>query len=527
MNAIRIAVILLLALGFFPLGLTTANAEASDIAAAARGVVRVVIVGQDGDEVFPVSHGTGFSVGGERIVTNAHVVAEALNDSSLAIGIVPPEGGDAVYARIVAVSQRNDLALLETTSRLGLPPLTIAGNPAVSGSVTAIGYPMNVDRAQGLGASDIFRPVPPVTATGFLSGRRPSREFDTLLHTAPIARGNSGGPLVDDCGRLVGVNSFGAESSGADAEFFFAVSTRELLPFLRANNVAPRINSSPCRSIEELEASEYQRTTREQAQDAAQTAQDEAALARRSDDLRRDITYTVFDARSNLTAVALLLLVLALAAGGAAMFAHTRKDHRLRSIAGGTALALLVAAIAAWALRPGFTEIETRLEEALRAEMDEPETLTPGNLNGAQPASADAAALTCVLDQERSRVVSVPEDDVPLEWKGDGCINGRTQYGLSSGQWTRVLVPADEAAVSINRFNPQSREYVVERYLLDRETMTAARAARAAYETPQCGTGEKSALDLGAAQSAVVAALPQRPNERLVYRCGAAAPVAD
>ena len=521
MNAKRFAFLLLLALGLSQISPSAAHAEASDIAAAARGVVRVVIVGQDGDEVYPVSHGTGFSVGGERIVTNAHVVAEAMNNDSLAIGIVPPEGGDAVYARIVAVSQRNDLALLETTSTLGLPPLTIAGNPAVSGSVTAIGYPMNVDRAQGLGASDIFRPVPPVTATGFLSGRRPSREFDTLLHTAPIARGNSGGPLVDDCGRLVGVNSFGAESGGADAEFFFAVSTRELLPFLRANNVAPRINSSPCRSIEDLEASEYQRTTRERAEDAAETAQTETALARRSDDLRRDLTYAVFDARSNLTALALLLLVLALAAGGLAVFAYTRQDNRLRAIAGGAALVLLVAAIAAWVLRPSFSEIETRLEEALRAEMDEAETLTV-----AQPTAAGTTALTCVLDPDRSRVVSVPEDDVPLEWKSDGCVNGRTQYGLSSGQWTRVLVPADEAAVSINRFNPQSREYVVERYLLDRETMTAARAARANYETPQCGAGEKSALDLGAAQSAVVASLPQRPNERLVYRCGAARPEA-
>lgn len=515
MNALRIVLLLLLALA----SPSALHAEASDIDAAARGVVRVVIVGRDGDEIYPISHGTGFSVGGERIVTNAHVVAEAEEDGGYAIGIVPPEGGDAVYARVVAVSARNDLALLETTSSLGLPPLTIAGNPAVSGSVTAIGYPMNVDRAQGLGANDIFRATPPVTSTGFLSGRRPSREFDTLLHTAPIARGNSGGPLVDDCGRVIGVNSFGAESSGAEAEFYFAVSTRELLPFLRANNVTPRINSSPCRSIEEVEAAEYQRILREQAEDAARNAQDEAALARRSDDLRRELTYDVFDARSNLSALALLLLIAALAAGGGTAWAHRQGDGRLRSIAGGTALTLLVGAIAAWALRPSFTQIETRLEEALRAEMDEPEPITI-----APPAATDEAALTCVLDSERSRVVSVPETDVPLAWKGDGCVNGRTQYGLSSGQWTRVLVPADEAAVSINRFDPQTREYVVERYLLDRDTMTSARAARAAYDTPQCAAGEQAARDLGEAQSAVVASLPGQPNERLVYRCSVASP---
>lgn len=494
-----------------------AFAEATDIEAAARGVVRVVIVGQDGEEIYPVSHGTGFSVGGERIVTNAHVVAEAAADDALAIGVVPPEGGEAVYARIVAVSQRNDLALLETTSALGLPSLTIAGNPALSGSVTAIGYPMNVDRAQGLDANDIFRATPPVTSTGFLSGRRPSVEFDTLLHTAPIARGNSGGPLVDDCGRLVGVNSFGAESGTAEAEFFFAVSTRELLPFLRANNVAPRINSSPCRSIEELEAAEYQRTTREQAEDAAAAEAEEKALARRSDDLRRDITYAVFDARTNLSALALLALVLALGAGGLAVAAHMRGAHRQRAIAGGAALVMLVGAAAAWVLRPGFGEIETRLEEALRAEMEPPAPIV-----ASPPSAAAGADLTCVLDAERSRVVSVPEDDVPLAWAADGCVNSRTQYGLSSGDWTRVFVPADEAAVSVSRFDPQSREYIVERYQLSREAMTAARAARAAYNTPQCGRGAEAARDLGTAQQGVVASLPPRPNERLVYRCNAA-----
>ena len=66
-----------------------AQAEPADINAAARGVVRVVIVKIDGAEIIPVSHGTGFAVGPETIVTNAHVVAEARASDELAIGIVP------------------------------------------------------------------------------------------------------------------------------------------------------------------------------------------------------------------------------------------------------------------------------------------------------------------------------------------------------------------------------------------------------------------------------------------------------
>ena len=57
-----------------------ARAEPADIDAAARGVVRVVIIGNDDEEIFPVSHGTGFAVAQDLIVTNAHVVRDAMSD---------------------------------------------------------------------------------------------------------------------------------------------------------------------------------------------------------------------------------------------------------------------------------------------------------------------------------------------------------------------------------------------------------------------------------------------------------------
>src|SRR5688572_13401853 len=88
---------------------SAAQADPADINAAARGVVRVVIVEISGDEIIPISHGTGFAVSPERVVTNAHVVAEAREDDELAIGIVPSDGTSAVYGRLVNVSQRTDL----------------------------------------------------------------------------------------------------------------------------------------------------------------------------------------------------------------------------------------------------------------------------------------------------------------------------------------------------------------------------------------------------------------------------------
>jgi hypothetical protein len=504
----------LLALAVAP---SPVRADPADIDAAARGVVRVVIIDRRGGQVIPLSHGSGFAIGTERVVTNAHVVRQAVADPSLAIGIVPSDGGDAIYARLLTISDRNDLALLATTAPMALPPLTVSGNPAVdAGPVVAVGYPMNVDRAQGLSAGDLFRAVPPVKSAGFLSGRRPSRDFDTLLHTAPIARGNSGGPLLDECGRVVGVNSFGTESGSADAEFFFAVSTRELLPFLTANGVVPRVNSSPCRSLADLEAAEAGRTERE-AQVAARAAEANAAsIARRQADARRAIEFEIIGERENGMAATFLLLIAGFAAALYGMFLHEfpREDEsatRPRIAFAVAALALLGAG-GAWAARPGFAQVEGRLADSLLAQRT-------AEAGGSEPGGDSAGSYTCVLDESRSRVVGDAASDVALRWAADGCVNGRTQYAQTGGDWTRILVPEEEAVATVNRFDPATGEYRVDRYLLGREAREAARTARGGYQAPQCGGGAAGATQLAQRQQAILAVLPPAPNERLVYRC--------
>ncbi len=518
MNSPFARLLLLAAMALATLLPVPAAADPADIEAASRGVVRVVVVGRDGEEIFPISHGTGFAVNAETIVTNAHVVAEAMEDDRLGIGIVPSDGGEAVYGRLVSVSPRNDLALVVTTSPMRLPPLTLSGNPPVaSGTVTAIGYPMNVDQAQGLGTEDIFRAQPPVTSQGFLSGRRPSREFDTLLHTAPIARGNSGGPLVDNCGRVVGVNSFGAESMGTEAEFFFAVSIRELLPFLRANDITPQVNSLPCRSLDELEAQDRVREEQLRADAQAEAKAEEEAQAQRRADTRRDIEFRVLEQRSNRAALAFLLLVVALGGAGFAYDAHRRGDMRARSIGGSVALAALVLAAISWFTRPSFNEIEDRLEEQLRAELDDEDS-------GVIPVQLANGALTCRLNPQRSRILGQAQESLSIEWSDTGCVNERTQYGLTNGRWTRVLVPGDEETVSVNRYDPETGEYIVERYLLDRQMMTASRTARATYQAPGCNSDPEVSLQLGVQQAEILNLLPDRPNERLVYDCQATAP---
>ena len=489
-----------------------AQAEPADIDAAARGVVRVVIIGDNNGELFPISHGTGFAVSGDTVVTNAHVVRDALRDEGMQIGIVPNGGGEAVYGRIVAVLARNDLALLRITGSLRLPPLALAGGaPPDSGEVTSVGYPMNVDRAQGLDLSDIFRSQPPVKSRGYVSGARPSRQFDTILHTAPIARGNSGGPLLDPCGRVVGVNSFGADNDGGDAEFFFAVSNRELVPFLRANDVEPRIIAAECRSMADLDEAERDRMEREQSAARADLAERAEARRIKRERALLEAEQGVFVEREDRVFLAVVLLLVAFGLGqwALALWQADPRDEKRARIVGGASAALVLAAIAAYLTRPGLDEIDRRVAAAMQ---------DPDDGEGEAEAPGGDLALLCRLVPERSRVTSAKVEDIEFDWTADGCVNQRTQYGLAGGSWSRVFVPNAEDAVSVSSFDPDRRIFRTERYLLPREAMSEARTARGKYSAPECGS-DNAAAKLGDLQGEVLAQLPRQANERLVYEC--------
>src|SRR5688500_10831429 len=102
-----------------------APAHADDVSAASRSVVRVVTVAIEDGEVVGFGHGSGVAVGPNRIVTNAHVVAIAVQyPDNVVIGVVPSEGSKSYGARLIAFDPDRDLALLEM-NRGTLPAATL------------------------------------------------------------------------------------------------------------------------------------------------------------------------------------------------------------------------------------------------------------------------------------------------------------------------------------------------------------------------------------------------------------------
>ena len=133
-----------------------------------------------------VSTSSGFFVSGEgHVLTNAHVVR------GCAAVHVPP----GVAARVVARDDASDLALLD-----GPPPRAVASFRAGRGirpgaEVVVVGYPLH-----GLLASEEN-----VTRGNVSALAGPGDDRRLLQMTAPVQPGNSGGPVLDLAGRVVGV----------------------------------------------------------------------------------------------------------------------------------------------------------------------------------------------------------------------------------------------------------------------------------------------------------------------------------
>ncbi len=140
------------------------------------------------------------------ILTNAHVVHDAHPSITLPDGRSLPAG-------IVALDAERDLALLSVKAR-GLPALELGDSRAVRPGewVFAVGHPWGIAGAVTSGVViGVGKDLPDMEATR----RGPAREW--LMASLVLRPGNSGGPLVDVRGRLLGVNTImtGPQVGGA------------------------------------------------------------------------------------------------------------------------------------------------------------------------------------------------------------------------------------------------------------------------------------------------------------------------
>lgn len=497
---------LLLALVTLSLPLSIPARAADDISAASRSVVRVVTVAMVDGEVVGFGHGSGIAISPTRIVTNAHVVESAAKyPDNVALGVVPSEGQKSFAGKLIAIDTARDLALVEITEGR-LPAAAIYTGPLDSGAdVVALGYPGNVDLATARSANDYITPRTPTRSEGNMSNMQSVDGVAMLIHTAKISRGNSGGPLVDQCGRITGINTAITRADDGDSPFAFAIAGRELLRFLADADQQYTSVGTPCLSLAEADARDRAAMDAESRASAEANAAKDAAAKLDRDLKQARAEEEALASRENRIALAGVLFVIGALAAGAGLLFYNQKNIRNAKIAGGAGAVLILGAAVLFVTRPdAHAEIA---EEAAAVAVTEAPRLAQGNL-------------LCTIRPDRSRITVSATTDVPISIGKGGCVNGRTQYTQASDdRWQRILVPNEEATVTVASIDSTGRDYRVERYLLDAETMTKARETRAAITLKSCTANPDELAGLAAQQDAIRSALPATPNERLVYRC--------
>jgi putative serine protease PepD len=180
--------------------------------------------------------GTGFLIDADgTIVTNAHVVAESTH-----VLVRFGQDGDSLDGDVLGTDPSTDLAVISIPASNvpnGTKPLKFVDSRTVQVGdlVVAIGNPFGLDRTATEGiVSGLGRSIQ--APNGF--------SIDEVIQTdAPINPGNSGGPLLDDGGRVIGVNSQIATAGvPGNIGIGFAVpsnTVRQIVPLLADGRAVP------------------------------------------------------------------------------------------------------------------------------------------------------------------------------------------------------------------------------------------------------------------------------------------------
>lgn len=159
--------------------------SASDIYSQTKAAI-VLIIAFDQNQI-PLSQGSGFFINSTTVITNFHVIEGASEIK------IKPIGSDEYLPKSmpVKVSETHDIAIIETSAYTHQLD-TDTSIQSVGEKVFAIGNPSGLEGT---------------ISEGIVSGIR-TTDFEVIQITAPISPGSSGGPVLNEKGKVIGISTF-------------------------------------------------------------------------------------------------------------------------------------------------------------------------------------------------------------------------------------------------------------------------------------------------------------------------------
>lgn len=160
------------------------------------------------------SLGSGFAIGENCIITNAHVIA---NEKSI---IITTYSGEQFSAEIYCIDNNLDITVLCVKSEEMVTPLQPCYDIAVGDEVYAIGAPNSMAYT---------------LTKGVVSSKDREVNSQSYIQTdAAINSGNSGGPLMNETGQVIGVNSYKMSDSEGIG---LAIPIESVVSYLNENDI--------------------------------------------------------------------------------------------------------------------------------------------------------------------------------------------------------------------------------------------------------------------------------------------------
>lgn len=216
---------------------TPAQAQANPHSMAAKleqATVLILIPSDNG-----IGMGTGFFVTPQVIATNHHVVNNA--PAAFVAGKFGPVPLEAkVIARTTAQGQ--DFALLRLDKPVAVTPLTFApARVQRTEKISAWGFPGVVTSEDPVFKKLIKgdpTAIPEVVYTEGVVSVVQERKPPLIIHTATVSQGNSGGPLVNERGEVVGMNTYIQMDNESYRQSSLAIVAETLMTYLKQQGIA-------------------------------------------------------------------------------------------------------------------------------------------------------------------------------------------------------------------------------------------------------------------------------------------------